>query len=188
MISSHGLLDLVALQSPGAPPTDFWGIVFPSYIAAVGGLISALIGGVALFQSFQNKGSVKSLAAGLNEQRATGIAGARSIRTTPDPAGDLVAWAIERDGRQYLLVNRSASRTARVTALENVADGRRDAVRLSETLPIDVGPGASLRFSVDRNLISARVTAIRVDWTVVAGEIVDGTTVEGTEHSAVLFA
>ena len=137
--------------------TDFWGIVFPGYIGAIGGAISSVVGVVAFVLSLRNRNGVKQLAGSLNA--AAGVEEASTAAAGAEPraaASGAVSWRVERDGRMLRLANRST-----VPATLRTLVGASTAV----PLPAEVGAGGSIPFSVERSLVAPTVTAVRVEWT-----------------------
>ena len=163
-----------------APPTDFWGTVFPAYLGAVGSIISGIIALVALLVSIQSRGGLRSIQSSLNAANGTEIVESRSAASNFSSAGTLtgqasrvtngevirapVLWGVERDGRHYRLVNRSTTTAAELTAAEDVTDGGDGAFQVPLDLPVRVEPGGSLPFSIEKTLVSPAVTAVRITW------------------------
>jgi hypothetical protein len=132
--------------------TDFWGIVFPGYIGAIGGAVSSVIGVIAFVLSVRNRNGVKQIAGALNARAGveeSGV-GARAV------SSESVSWRVERAGRMLRLANRSA---AAATLLSLVG------ASTEVPLPVEVGAGGSIPFSVDRSLVAPTVTAVLVEWT-----------------------
>jgi hypothetical protein len=132
--------------------TDFWGIVFPGYIGAIGGAVSSVVGVIAFVLSLRNRNGVKQIAGVLNARAGieeTGV-GARALPS------ESVSWRVERAGRSLRLANRSA---AAATLLSLVG------ASTEVPLPVEVGAGGSIPFSVDRSLVAPTVTAVLVEWT-----------------------
>lgn len=165
---------LLSTPDPASvPPTDFWGIVVPGYIGAIGGLISAVIGAVALIQSLRARGGVRSIAAGLNaEQRAEPAADAIEIPDDANAASaprtehrESLTWAIRKSsGDQYRLMNRSQTVTATLTGIIEVSEGDDLTLDPSAPLPADIPPQGQYAFYLARTFTSPAVTALRIEW------------------------
>ena len=132
--------------------TDFWGIVFPGYIGAIGGAVSSVVGVVAFVLSLRNRNGVKQIAGVLNARAGVEEAAA-GTRAVPSAS---VSWRVERAGRMLRLANRSA---AAATLLSLVG------ASTEVPLPVEVGAGGSIPFAVERSLVAPTVTAVEVEWT-----------------------
>lgn len=158
---------------------DFWSVVLPTWISAVGGLISAVIGAIALVLSLRNRGSVRHIQDGLNAANDTEVVPAHTAGGTLQSQTTLtgtavavtpVTWGVERDGKHYRLVNRSNRETAKLLRAEDVSADSDGAFQILVDLPVDLGPGASLPFMIEKSIVSAPVTAVQVTWADPDGE------------------
>jgi len=155
--------------------TDLWGIAIPGWIGAIGGSASAVVAVAAWIQSLRNKKTSEILSSVFNERAQDGAAreptapgsaqpGGPSTRTTEGAAYLPVTWGVEKDGRRYRLVNRSTVHTAHILAIEDHNGGRQDVLTVPLELPVDLGPGASMPFTIEKSLVSAGVTALMITW------------------------
>lgn len=170
---------------------DFWGAVMPAWIGALGGVISAVVGGVALISSLRTRGGVNQLRDGINANEAAPVQytasldlsseGTLSAEGEPGPAytaeattsGEgnttatasvhvAVVWSAERDSNRYVLFNRSSTHPARVIALGPAREG--NGVRPLIPLPIDVPAGGWIPFAIDRRFTGPAVTGVMITW------------------------
>ena len=147
--------------------TDFWGVVIPGWIAAFGGLASAVVGISALVISGKNRGGLEAIKNVKNrEQQTPALAGnveaSGSGTATIVGHPPFVTWEIKpgRRGR-YKLVN-SSSQSANLDGL-GVMDGNGDINELRsipKTIPLQ--PGQSVPFQIDKSLLSPTLTAVQV--------------------------
>jgi len=154
--------------------TDLWGVAIPGWIGAIGGSASAIVAVAAWIQSLRNKKTSEVLSSAFNERAQSGDAREPTTRdaqprdsSTPAAAGVAylpVTWGIEKDGRHYRLVNRSTVHTAHILAVDDISGGRQDALTVPLKLPVDLGPGASMPFTIEKSLVSAAVTALEITW------------------------
>ncbi|MCU1413871.1 MAG: hypothetical protein JWN80_1211 [Microbacteriaceae bacterium] len=126
-----------------AAPTDFWGIVIPGWIGAVGGAVGAFIGVAAFILSLRNRGGLRTIARNL----APGI----QARTDAAPA-----WRVDRRGQGYILVNASGS-PAEVRGISGTG------VRTLADLPLTLAVGEALPFTISRGLVGATVSSVRIE-------------------------
>lgn len=161
--------------------TDFWGIVFPAYLGAAGGILSGVIALIALFVSIRNRGGVRSIQNSLNSANGTEVVETHSgtanlsssVTLTAEGSASMnasdstapVLWGVERDGRRYRLVNRSTATAAVLISAEDVSEDGDNAFQMLPELPVRVEPGASLPFIIEKSMVSPAVTAIRITWT-----------------------
>ena len=150
--------------------TDFWGVVIPGWIAAVGGLASAGVAIWALVSSRKNRLGLETIKAVNNlEQQSPALSGnaeySGSGTMTAVGHPHFVTWEIKSGRRgQYKLVNSSASDSAYLDALE-VFDGDGADSPLRDLAPkIRVQPGASVPFFINESLLSSALTAVQVTW------------------------
>jgi hypothetical protein len=176
------LTQLVAHHS--AEPTDFWGIVIPTWIAAIGGLATAALAIYATISSIRNRRTSEAISSGLNAQVNAATTTAATEGHAPSDIGYAtstlperpISWRIQRDGKRYQLINGSRV-VAHLQDARDVSDGD-DAFQLLIDLPIDIQPGSSLPFTIEKTFASAAVTAIELTWT--QGD-------SGLVHTAVLY-
>lgn len=171
-------------------PTDFWGVVVPTWASAIGTIGASVVALIALFAGRSAKRGVKNIGSGLNveaehtaeeaaddraerqeEARLRDLVDAREagVRTFEErstaSSGPRVRWQLFAQNKsKHGLLNDSAT-TAAVMSVKDVSDGYRDALSVLTPLPVDIGPGASLLFSIERSLASPAVTAVEVTWT-----------------------
>ena len=144
-----------------AVATDFWGVVVPSWIGAVGGLVSAIVGAVALISSIRNRRGLATLRAGANSAQAAPHSMNRTLLAT----ADLVRWELVRERRgRWLLRNASPSASVTLTGFADVTPDRTSAATLLVPVPVELGPGASVPFRVERAIAGSSISAIRVKW------------------------
>jgi hypothetical protein len=166
--------------------SDFWGAVVPTWIGAVGGAVSTVIGAAAFVSSQRNRRGVEEIGRGLNTAARAGAAAAGPVAGAAAPgkaadgapaagapaAGtgprtayssvDDVVWTVSRDGRRHVLRNESASQPATLVSLSSATPVT--VVRPLVALPAEVTPLGVLPFAVDRRFTGPSVTAVEVVW------------------------
>lgn len=171
-------------------PTDLWGVVVPNWASAIGTIGASVVALIALFTGRSAKRGVKNIGSGLNAEAENTAedaaddraqhqmeamqgeladerrAGARTFEASSAASnGPRVRWQLFTQSKsRHGLLNDSAT-TAAVRAVKDVSDGYRDALSVLTPLPVDIGPGASLLFSIERSLASPAITAVEVTWT-----------------------
>lgn len=167
-------------------PTDFWGIVIPTWASAVGTIGASVVAVVALFAGRSAKRGVKNIGSGLNaeaentaesvaddaaevaaaevlqdEEFTVGIPGVFSVSGVHGPR---VRWQLFKQNKsKYGLLNDSAT-TAKVSSVKDVSDGYRDALYVLTPPPVEITPGGHLLFTIERSFASPAVTAVEVTW------------------------
>jgi hypothetical protein len=76
-----------------------------------------------------------------------------------------VTWGVQHvGGSKYTLTNRSSTHSAHLIAAEDISPDGDNAFQFLLGLPVDISPGGSVPFSIDKTLVSPAVTAIHVAW------------------------
>jgi hypothetical protein len=144
-------------------PTDFWGIVVPTWVGAVGSLSASLIAVAAFLYSRSAQGGVKAIGESLNqaptiERVASGelhLTGAATATVGPPHP-----WSFMVDGPTAVFRN-EGTETVTVTGLAGT-----DGVNLTRVqVPIEVPASASFEIRVHRILGGPAVRGITIDWT-----------------------
>lgn len=168
-------------------PTDFWGVVVPTWAGAIGTIGASVVAVIALFAGRSAKRGVQNIGSGLNtdaensaeseaddaaeivaaevlqdEEVTVGIPGVISVSGVRGPR---VRWQLFRRSKwKYGLINDSAT-AAKVSSVKDVSDGYRDALYVLTPPPVEIAPGGNLLFNIERSFASPAVTAVEVTWT-----------------------
>lgn len=144
-------------------PTDFWGVVVPSWLGAVASIAASTVAVIAFINSLSAKGGVREIGAALNREATiqpesgltVGVRAPTAAATSaPEP------WSVESDGRVATFRNTSG-RTLVVTGL--TATGG-IALTLHDRLPLDVPPTASFQVRLHPTLGGPAVRGLTLDW------------------------
>lgn len=171
---------------------DFWGEAVPAWVAAVGGVFSAVIAAWALISSIRTRGGVHAISSALNDEQrgaehrvaeasASGngtlsAVGTASPGAVPRDGGESdtgvvpeawvspVTWSVRKYGRQWLLRNDSSTTSAILLGAEDLGGHEDFHIASDLSLPLVIGPGVTLPVLVERTFASPSVTAVRISW------------------------
>lgn len=156
---------LAHLEATADP--NFWATTVPNWIGALGGLISAFIGGIALITSLRARTGVKTLARGANtetlEAQTSGLLA--EVRLTADASAtpaERSAWTIRPDGKDRYSADNISQVTAELLAITQL-EGGDDIVQMTE-LPKPVGPRTGIPFIVAKTFSTPLVMPVRITW------------------------
>lgn len=144
-------------------PTDFWGVVVPSWLGALASIAASTVAVMAFINSLSAKGGVREIGAALNREpsfRPGAPALRQSTAVAPEP------WSVGGDGRTGIFRNTSDEvlTVTRIAATEGIEATLRD------RLPVDVPPSASFEVRLRSGLGSPAVRGVTVDWRSATGE------------------
>lgn len=152
---------------------DFWGEAVPAWISALGGAAAAAVGAAALILSLRNAGGVRTLREAANTsggspedpQRAASLITEDGAADTP--AVSPVSWTTWQEHRHRYRLRNDSTNTgagAHLTGFEDVTPDGDGAAFFAGNLPVDLAPGESIPFTLEKSLVSPSVTAVRVTW------------------------
>lgn len=144
-------------------PTDFWGIVVPTWLGAAGSIAASAIAVIAYVNSRSAKSGVQELGDSLNRvptinTTATGtlhIGGTATATTQPR-----VVWAFEHNDNVGTFRNESGA----LMTVTDISGSRGVDLTLRYELPLSVPPTAMFRVNVHRILGGPAVTGITLEW------------------------
>ncbi len=144
-------------------PTDFWGVVVPSWLGAVASIAASTVAVIAFINSLSAKGGVTEIGDALNREPSVrrgaigglAIGGAATGTDPPEP------WAVERDRRVGIFRNTSG-RCAVVSGIDVVGGVH---AALDAQLPLEVPPTASFEVRLRRDLGGPAVRGVTLRWT-----------------------
>lgn len=149
-------------------PTDFWGVVMPAWVGAIGSLSASLIAVAAFIYSRSAQGGVKAIGESLNHtptvERTASVdlnlgLGATATVGPPHP------WSFAVDGHVAAFRNESEE-TVSVTGLAGT-----EGVNLTRaSVPLEVPAGASFEVRVHRILGGPAVRGVTIEWINPAGD------------------
>ncbi|WP_311877512.1 hypothetical protein [Microbacterium forte] len=149
-------------------PTDFWGVVVPSWLGAVASIAASTVAVIAFINSLSAKGGVREIGEALNRE-PTAQPGGRSLRASsvaePEP------WMFRSDGRVGSFRNTSGE----VLTVSGITATAGIEVTLSEQLPLDVPPTASFEVLLVRTLGGPAVRGVTIEWVREDGGLVSRT-------------
>lgn len=143
-------------------PTDFWGVVVPSWLGAVASIAASTVAVIAFFNSLSAKGGVREIGEALNreptvQREAAGrltITGAAAAAVAPEP------WSFDSDGRVGAFRNTSGE-TLTVSGITATAGIE---ATLRDQLPLEVPPTASFHVRVHQTLGGPAVRGVTLEW------------------------
>lgn len=143
-------------------PTDFWGVVVPSWLGAVASIAASTVAVIAFINSLSAKGGVREIGEALNREptvqpEAVGkpsITRSGTAPVVPEP------WSFDSDGRVGAFRNTSGETltVSRITATAGIEATLRD------QLPLEVPPTASFPVRVHQTLGGPAVRGITLEW------------------------
>lgn len=138
-------------------PTDFWGVVVPSWLGAVASIAASTVAVIAFINSLSAKGGVREIGDALNRE-PTVQPGGRSLRGSsaagPEP------WMFGSDGRVGSFRNTSGE----VLTVSGISATAGIEATLREQLPLDVPPMASFQVRLHRSLAGPAVHGVTLEW------------------------
>lgn len=138
-------------------PTDFWGVVVPSWLGAVASIAASTVAVIAFINSLSAKGGVREIGDALNRE-PTAQPGARNLRGSsvagPEP------WMFSSDGRLGTFRNTSGE----VLTVSGISATAGIEATFREQLPLDVPPTASFQVHLQRSLGAPAVRGITLEW------------------------
>lgn len=143
-------------------PTDFWGVVVPSWLGALASIAASTVAVIAFINSLSAKGGVREIGDALNREATiqpepgltVGVRASSAATTGPEP------WSVHSDGRVATFRNTSG-RTLIVTGVTS-AGGIAPALR--DRLPLEVPPTASFEVRLHPVLGGPAVRGLTLRW------------------------
>lgn len=178
---------MIELLSQADSQPSFWASVFPDYLGAVSGILSAVVALIAFLQSLRNKAGVRQLADGLNEQATAKVLSAPEgsaesaavvggLDQPANPASGTRSrfdqpWTIVRAGGK-VSVFRLTNTADRSLVLLNIL-GRNGGMGVSKAraFPTTIEPKETLGFDVARGNRGSTVNPYDLRWQESDGEI-----------------
>lgn len=154
-------------------PTDFWGVVVPSWLGAVASIAASTVAVIAFINSLSAKGGVREIGDALNreptvQREAVGklaITGSATAAVAPEP------WSFDSDGRVGAFRNTSGE----VQTVSGIAATAGIEATLLDQLPLDVPPTASFQVRLHQTLGGPAVRGITLEWVREDGELLSRT-------------
>lgn len=152
-------------------PTDFWGVVVPSWLGAVASIAASTVAVIAFINSLSAKGGVREIGHALNRAPTgqRGVPGGAALRSA-DVAGP-EPWSVVSDGRVGTFRNTSGGV---LTVSGIIATAGIDAT-LRDRVPLTVPPAASFEVRLRSSLASPAVRGVTLVWSQVGDESVSRT-------------
>lgn len=144
-------------------PTDFWGVVVPSWLGALASIAASTVAVLAFINSLSAKGGVREIGEALNRQPPI-RPGAPTLRQSTAAAPE--PWSVAGDGRAGIFRNTSDE----VLTVTGIAATAGIEATLRDQLPFDVPSSASFEVRLRSGLGSPAVRAVTVDWRQATGE------------------
>ncbi|WP_311260514.1 hypothetical protein [Microbacterium sp. WCS2018Hpa-9] len=138
-------------------PTDFWGVVVPSWLGAVASIAASTVAVIAFINSLSAKGGVREIGDALNRE-PTVQPGGRSLRGSS--AAEPEPWMFGGDGRVGSFRNTSGE----VLTVSGISATAGIEATLREQLPLGVPPGASFEVRLRRTLGGPAVRGVTIEW------------------------
>lgn len=143
-------------------PTDFWGVVVPSWLGAVASIAASTVAVLAFINSLSAKGGVREIGEALNREPTVqphgvgnlAISGSATATVGPEP------WSIGSDGRVGVFRNTSGE----TLTLSGISATAGIEATLRDQLPLEVPPTASFRVRVHQALGGPAVRGVALEW------------------------
>jgi len=164
--------------------TDLWGTAVPAWISALGGVAAAGVGAAAFVMSLRNSGGVRTLRDAANSPPEAQQRSPSKTTLAPDEAPSAeytnspVTWTAWNEQRTHYRLRNDSTHTgarATLTSFVDVTPGGDGAAFYGGSLPVDLGPGESIPFTIQRSFVSPSVTAIKLTWLDPDGTVRDRT-------------
>ncbi|MFJ2543765.1 hypothetical protein [Microbacterium sp. NPDC087589] len=138
-------------------PTDFWGVVVPSWLGAVASIAASTVAVIAFINSLSAKGGVREIGDALNREPTV-------QPTRPTLSASSVAeaepWTFISDGRVGTFRNTSRE----LLVVSGISATAGVAATLREQLPLDVPPTASFQVRLHHTLGGPAVRGVTLEW------------------------
>ncbi|WP_091229054.1 hypothetical protein [Microbacterium sp. 3J1] len=149
-------------------PTDFWGVVVPSWLGALASIAASTVAVIAFINSLSAKGGVREIGDALNREptaHGAGERGLRGVAAAPEP------WSVEI-GRGVGAFRNTSGQLLTVTRMAATAGIE---ATLREQMPLEVPPDASFEVRLRRVLGGPAVRGVTLEWVPEDGERVTRT-------------
>ncbi len=138
-------------------PTDFWGVVVPSWLGAVASIAASTVAVIAFINSLSAKGGVREIGDALNREATVQPA-------RPTLRGSSVAeaepWMFRSDRRVGSFRNTSGE----VLVVSGISATAGIEATLREQLPLHVPPAASFQVHLRQGLGGPAVRGVTLEW------------------------
>ncbi|KIP90366.1 hypothetical protein RU09_11555 [Microbacterium sp. MEJ108Y] len=154
-------------------PTDFWGVVVPSWLGAVASIAASTVAVIAFINSLSAKGGVREIGEALNREPtaqreadvSVGVRLSATATVGPEP------WAFDSDGKVGTFRNTSGQ----LLVVSGIASTGGIALTLRDQLPLDVPPTASFQVRLHQILGGPAVRGVTIEWVREDGELLSRT-------------
>lgn len=144
-------------------PTDFWGIVVPTWVGAFGSVMASAVAVIAYVNSRSAKSGVREIGDSLNQvpnvtRTAVGTLNVEGSATAT--VGPPRVWEFEHQDSMATFRNVSG----RLLTVTNISGSRGLDLTLRNEMPLLVPPTAKFRARVHRILGGPAVTGVSIEW------------------------
>lgn len=144
---------------------DFWGVVVPTWLGALGTIAASTVALFAYLAGRSAQGGVKELANGLNSTSERSNDGDRApLRGGGDQSSAPEPWLVEDDGRKVTFRNASG-----LPVVVTRVRGTGVPLTAGFSFPLAVPPTAAFAVQVHRILGGPAVTGVTLDWSLEDG-------------------
>ncbi|WP_447911714.1 hypothetical protein [Microbacterium phyllosphaerae] len=154
-------------------PTDFWGVVVPSWLGAVASIAASTVAVIAFINSLSAKGGVREIGEALNREPtvqreadvSVGVRLSATATVGPEP------WSFDSDGQVGTFRNTSGQ----LLVVSGITSTGGIALTLRDQLPLDVPPTASFQVRLHQILGGPAVRGVTLEWVREDGELLSRT-------------
>ncbi|WP_120494893.1 hypothetical protein [Microbacterium phyllosphaerae] len=139
-------------------PTDFWGVVVPSWLGAVASIAASTVAVIAFINSLSAKGGVREIGEALNREPTVQGLRTRTLSAAATAAPE--PWSFESDGHIGTVRNTSGE----VLTVSEITASAGIEATLRDQLPFDVPPTASFDVRLHQALGGPAVRGVTVEW------------------------
>lgn len=150
-------------------PTDFWGVVVPSWLGAVASIAASTVAVIAFINSLSAKGGVREIGEALNREPT--VQGLRTRTLSAAATAAPQPWSFDGDGRVVTFRNTSGQ----VLTVSSVSATAGVEATLRDQFPLDIPPDASFDVRLRSTLGGPAVRGVVLEWSQGDGELLSRT-------------
>lgn len=150
-------------------PTDFWGVVVPSWLGAVASIAASTVAVIAFINSLSAKGGVREIGEALNREPTEQGVRTRTLSAAATAAPE--PWSFNGDGRVATFRNTSGH----VLTVSSVSATAGVEATLRDQFPLDIPPDASFEVRLRSTLGGPAVRGVVLEWIQGDGELLSRT-------------